>query len=296
MTDEKSEEVIDGEKPEKTEKDEVDVLADLQGADGVVVDTGEDKPEIQDEKKAVVIEEDKKEVKKEEPDDKSEVGRLRSDLDRIRRDKSDLKKALHEERQKNKKKEDEPVLTETELAKIVEEHKDDPAVLMNAVKYMVQQQVKGVKKEAVDEVEVKAKKEQFNTVLRERYKDFDDEDSPIRKSTEKAKEIMGLKDHPYGDVLGAAVTVFANQQAITKYWFEEGKKAATDEKVNTAREKQIADGKVTPPGSKSTVAISSKTELSDSQMSTFEQGFAKGKTPEEKARLLKIYRTQILKK
>jgi len=288
MSDEKSEEVIDDNKSDEKGKDEPNVLADLRDADGVIINEGEEKPEVEVEKKAVVIEEKKKEPEKQ---DDSEAGKLRADLDRIRRDKSDLKKALHEERQKNKKKEDEPVLTETELAKIVEEHKDDPAVLMNAVKYMVQQQVKGVKKEAVNEVEVKAKQEQFNTVLRERYKDFDDEDSPIRKSTEKAKDIMGLKDHPYGDVLGAAVTVFANQQAISKYWFEEGKKAATDEKINSAREKQIADGKVTPPGSKSTVAISSKSELNESQMETAKR-FGFDKDPKK----MKIYMNQILKK
>lgn len=109
------------------------------------------------------------------------------------------------------------------MAQIIKEHNDDPAVLMNAVKYMVTQQVKE-QKEVVNEVEVKEKQKQFDTILRERYKDFDDEDSPIRKSTEKAKDVMMIKDHPFADTLGTRVTVFANLPNISKYWFEEGKK------------------------------------------------------------------------
>ena len=289
MDDKQSEEIID---ESKSDEKTPDVIKELEDADGVVINEDDGKV-VEDAKKTDVIEEDKKEDKKKEPDTESEVSKLKSELDQIRKDKSDLKKALHEARQEKKKpKEDDPVLTKAELAQIIKEHNDDPAVLMNAVKYMVTQQVKGAKKEVVNEVEVKEKQKQFDTILRERYKDFDDEDSPIRKSTEKAKDVMMIKDHPFADTLGTAVTVFANLPNISKYWFEEGKKAATDDKVNAARERQIKDGKVTPPGSKSTVAIDNKSSsLSETQMETAKR-FGFDKDPKK----MKIYMNQILGK
>ena len=287
MDDKQSGEIID---ESKSDEKTPDVIKELEEADGVVIGEGDGK--VQDEKKTTVIEEDKKEDKKKEPDGESEVAKLKSELDQIRKDKSDLKKALHEARQEKKKpKEEDPVLSEAELAQIIKEHNDDPAVLMNAVKYMVNQQVKGAKKDVANEVEVKEKQRQFDAILRERYKDFDDEDSPIRKSTEKAKDVMMIKDHPFADTLGTAVTVFANLPNISKYWFEEGKKAATDEKVNAAREKQIKDGKLTPPGSKSTVPIDNKTSLSESQLETAKR-FGFDKDPKK----MKIYMNQILGK
>lgn len=291
MDDEKSEEVIDGEKPDKA--DDKNVLDDLSDADGVVI---EDK--IEDDKKTTTIDEEKKEAKKEEKKkepDEPEVDKLRKDLDQLRRDKNDLKKALHEARQEKKKPkdEDEAVLSEAELLQIIKDNKDDPVVMLNAMKYMAQQTAKGAKKEAINSVEISQKKQQFDTILRERYKDFDDEDSPIRKSTEKAKEVMMIKDHPFADALGTAVTVFANLPSISKYWFEEGKKAATDDKVNAAREKQIKDGKLTPPGSKSTVAIDEGSgKLSESALETARQKF--GWKPG--SRQMKIYEQQILGK
>jgi len=279
--DNKSEEVID----EKSDDKPADVMTELSEADGVLIDE-----EVKEGKKTTTLEE--KEEKPKKKDDDPDVVKLRGDLEQLRKDKNDLKKALHEARQEKKKpKEEDVVLSDAEIAQIIKEHKDDPAVLTNAIKYMVQQQVKGVKKDAVNEVEVTQRKQQFDSVLRERYKDYDDEDSPIRKSTEKAKDIMMIKDHPFADTLGTAVTVFANLPNISKYWFEEGKKAATDEKINAAREKQIQDGKVTPPGSKSTVSISTKDGLTESQMETAKK-FGFDKDPKK----MKIFMTQILGK
>lgn len=291
MTDEKSDgiEVIDDstsdekedKKPDKQEKAED--LNDLTAADGVIFD------EEKKESKKAVIEEEKEDKKQKE---ESEISKIKAEVDRLKKDKSDLKKALHEARQEKKGKKDEDVtLSDAELVKIVEEHKDDPTVLMNAVKYMVQQQVKGAKKEAVNEVEVSQKKSQFDTLNRERYKDFDDEDSPIRQSVEKAKDVMMVKDHPFGDTIGAAVTVYANLQKITEYWYEQGKKAATDDKVNKAREQQIKEGKLTPPGSRGTVELKGSRELTESEIETAKR-FGFHKDPKK----MKIYTNQILNK
>jgi len=298
--DEKSEEEIDDEKSEKKtdKKDKPDKAEndELEDADGVMLELSGDAVDLNGEKKTVTLEEeteDKKEKAEKKPDKKEDKDETdyKAEVEKLRRDKSDLKKALHEERQKKKNKDEEAVaLTEAELLQIMEEHKDDPKVMLNAMKYLAQQQVKGVKKEAVDEVETAEKRRKFDSIIRERYPDFDDDESPMRKSAEKAKEVMLLKEHPYGDVLGTAITVFANLPNISKYWFEQGKKAATDDKVNAAREKQIKDGKLTPPGSKSDVIIKDTgNELTESQMETAKK-FGFDKDPKK----MKIYKSQIL--
>lgn len=281
--DEKSDEVIDDSKSEK----ETDVITELTEADGVVIEDGESKEE--EPKKTTVLDEKEKDT---EDKKKKEDSDIKEELARLRKDKSDLKKALHEERQKKKNKDEEVVLSDAEIIQIIKEHKDDPSVLMNAMKYMVQQQVKGAKKEAVNEVEITEKKRQFDNINRERYPDYDDDDSGIRKATVKAIDVMMIKDHPFADTLGTAVTVYANLPNIVKHWFEQGKKAALDDKVNASREQQIQDGKLTPSGTKSTVAISDKKgSLSESQMETAKR-FGFDKDPKK----MKIYMNQILKK
>jgi hypothetical protein len=284
MNDEKSEVIDDTTSEEKDKKEDKEEITDIDTPDGVLLG---DEKKVEETKKTDVLDEEKEDKKQKED---TELTRIKSEVEKLRNDKRDLKKALHEARQERKgKKEDDVTLTDAELVQIVEQHKDDPTVLMNAVKYMVNQQVKGAKKEAVNEVEVQQKKTQFDAIDRNYYKDFDDEDSPIRKSVEKAKDVMMIKEHPFGDTLGAAVTVYANLKNITEYWFEQGKKAATDDKVNKAREQQIKDGKLTPPGSKGTVELKDSKKLSESEMETAKR-FGFDKDPKK----MKIYMNQIL--
>lgn len=228
------------------------------------------------------------EEEKEEP---TEAEKLKSEVDRLKEDKKNLQKALHDkrfERKQEKAKDDTPVLTDDQLVAILEEHKDDPRVLLNAIKYQAEQIAKNVKKSVMDETEVKAKQKDLDSFLKSRYPDLETEDSEMRVAVDKTKEVLGLVDNPFGDYLATGVQVLSNLEGIVKHWYEEGKKAAGSEQMDAARKKQIKDGQLTPDGGKRGGDGSDKSGLSPSQMETAKKlGF---KTPAQ----LKLYRDQIL--
>lgn len=219
---------------------------------------------------------------------------LKEENDRLKADKTNLNKALHEERQSRKKVKDadgnEVVLTDADLAKIIEEHKNDPAVLLNAVSYKVQQLTKKAKTEAIDEVEVKQKADQFNSLLRQRYGDaLDDDGSVVRQSINKAKTYLGLDDNPYGDALSAAAVVFAQLPQTLQSLYEKGQQDALDGKVEKNRLKNISEGK-TLLGGKKDDEKKKTTGLTEDQMEVAKKFGWKPGSPQ-----MKIYMSQIKK-
>lgn len=225
--------------------------------------------------------------KKAEP---TESEKFQTEIERLREDKKNLQKALHDkrfERKQEKAKDETPVLTDDQLVAILEEHKDDPRVLLNAIKYQAEQIAKGVKKSVMDESEIKAKQKDIDGFLKTRYPDLDKEDSEMRDAVDNTKETLGLSDNPFGDYLATGVQVLNNLEGIVKHWYEEGKKAAGSEQMDTARKKQIKDGQLTP-GGKSPGKSGDDGGLTPSQLETAKKlGF---KTPSQ----LKLYRDQIL--
>lgn len=237
-------------------------------------------------------EEKKKGEKKEEKSEPSEADKLKTELERLKEDKKNLQKALHDkrfERRKEKEKEETPVLTDDQLVAILEEHKNDPRVLLNAIKYQAEQIAKGVRKNVLDETEIKAKQKDIDAFMKARYADLDVEDSEIRVAVDKTKETLGLTDNPFGDYLATGVQVLNNLEGIVKHWYEEGKKAAASETMDAARKKQIKDGQLTPGGGKgSGKGNGDGTGLTPSQLETAKKlGF-------KSAAQLKLYRDQIL--
>ncbi len=227
---------------------------------------------------------------KDKKPESSETEKLQTEIERLREDKKNLQKALHDkrfERKEAKTKDETPVLTDDQLVAILEEHKDDPRVLLNAIKYQAEQIAKGVKKSVMDESEVKAKQKDIDHFLKSRYPDLDKEDSEMRDTVDKTKEMLGLNENPFGDYLATGVQVLNNLESIVQHWYEEGKKAAGSEQMDTARKKQIKDGQLTP-GGKGPGKGNGEDGLSLSQFETAKKlGF---KTPAQ----LKLYRDQIL--
>ena len=265
-------------------KDESMKMDELAGID-LDVDLHKEEVELEEEKPE--LPEPPKEDKPPEPTPKEKEMEAR--LTRLEGDKRDLQKALHEARQERKKsKEQEVELTDADILKIVEEHKDDPKVMVNAMKYMTQQMIKKGTKDTVNEVEIKNRKQQLEGILRERVKTFDDETSESRGFINRAKTDFNLEDHPYGDFLGAAAAVYMNLQAILDERFDQGKKVSLNDKAEESRKKDIKGkqpigGGPKLPGGKGSV------ELTASQSETARKlGFT---TPEK----LKLYKTQILK-
>jgi hypothetical protein len=272
------------EKEEEVEEKSEEKEAPAQVFEDVELDLPEEKEKEEPEP------EKKEEVKPPEPTAKEKE--LEERTSRLETDKKNLQKALHEarqERKKSKEPETQVTLTDAELQKIVEEHKDDPKVVFNALTYKMQQLLKTGKVEAVNEVEIKGKQRELDGILRQRVKDFDDESSESRATINQAKSRFNLDDHPFGDFLGTAAAVYIEMPNILKNAREEGKKEALNEKAEDARKKGIKESQATPAGQKFGSPKSGGGELTVSQMDTAKRlGFT---TPEK----LKLYKSQILK-
>ena len=222
---------------------------------------------------------------------------LEAKVQKVEADKKNLQKALHEERQSKKKvkqtDDEEAVLSDTDLAKIIQEHKDDPAVLLNAVNYKVQQAMKKGKTEAIDEVQTKQRATQLNNALRSKFGDLlDDESSDLRVSINKAKDFLGMADNPFGDAIGAAAVVFDQLPTIQKLAYEKGVKDALEGKVERNRVSNIEKGKslFTKRADGNGQPKDKDTGATESQLDTARRlGFKPG-TPQ-----FKMYMGQILK-
>jgi hypothetical protein len=286
MADEKEEQEV-SEDTEKSAVEKDDAFE--QAMKEVDLTTGDDEPEEQETQETDSKEKQEVKEEKEKQSIDPVMKQMQDRLTRLENDKSNLKKALHEERASKKEKKEEPILTDAELMTLIKEHKDDPEVMFNAMLYKMQHAVKGEKEKAINEVEIGSRQKEFNKVLRDRYPDFDNEDSPIRQNVEKAKDFLSIKDHPHSDLLAASAVVFGALPNIINHWYEEGKKASMDKGVDAARKKEIKEGQLIPSGDKSGKSKSSQ-DLNQDQLDTAKRlGF--DKDPKK----LFIYKSQILK-
>lgn len=238
---------------------------DLKAEDQVIVDDelfkiGPD--DVEDEAEAKKSDEDDEEGGKPDGKEKGErkeekrlldddAATLKARVERLEADKSNLKKALHEERQAKKKSKaedtEETQLTDAQLLAIMKEHQDDPSTMFNIIKHVATQAAKGIKKEALSEADVKNRSKQAESFLRERIPQLYEEDSDVRLNVNKVRDDLGLDDDPVGDYLAAGVIALNRTPELAEYWYKKGKADALGQK---GREKDIADGGLTPSGKK----------------------------------------------
>lgn len=180
-----------------------------------------------------------------------DVQQLMAEIEKLKADKANLNKALHEERQgKKKAKSDdaEEELSDAQLKELMKEHHDDPSVLFNIVQYMARKIAKGEKKAAVNESEIIAKKRDLDNFIAQRHPDYGDPESELRRRAEDIKGKLDLGDHPYGDFLALASNAYIAMPDIVKQAYEKGKADAVKDALNANQKKDVKDSQLTPKG------------------------------------------------
>lgn len=227
--------------------------------ENVTLDLGDEDEESGDEAEPTG---DKPETKPDVEDLSAKLTQLDKDIAEKAEKFSGLEKAiteanatLHKLRQEKKSvkseaDEEEAVFTDEQLKQILDEHEDDKAVLFQVVKQLAKQQVKGVKQEAVNATEVAAKQKEFNTILTQRWPQLDEPGSELRGEVDKAKEILGLEDHPYGDWIGASTLILNQLDAIRENAKEEGRQEVLKGKAENARKKSVKSNALAGKGRK----------------------------------------------
>ena len=195
---------------------------------------------------------DKKEEKKSDDDGmETRLKDLETTVSRLQEDKKNLNKALHEERQTKKAKDDGEVkLSDAEVTKLLEEYKDDPQTLKNIIRYIAKEEAKGAKREAIDETEIATKKKEIDTYLQSDLPELSKEGSELRGVVDNIKKHLNIEDHPFGDLFAVGVHMAMNRKTLLQSAFDAGKKAALGDKGEAARKDAIKGNELLKGGKK----------------------------------------------
>lgn len=230
--------------------------AEANATDEVVVENdADDKSQNPDPMLFSVGEEDesaeKPADKKETPEEVTKPDESSKNVDELKTQVAELQKQLNRKfynmRQERKAKAGEPEaekpkFTDAQLLKILEEHKDDPAVTLQVIKHYTEQASDKTKKEAVEDTALSQKKQQADAWLKQNIPDLYDDGSELRAKTDEMRDALRLQDHPLGDFLTVAANQMAALPNILAKAREEERKKVLAEMAETNRKKDVAGG------------------------------------------------------
>lgn len=225
---------------------ENDFILDLGDGDKLLSAEATDGDETKGKQAGEKIEKTEKTEKSETPIENKELDELRRKYQSLENHKKDLDRSIHSLRKENKelkggsKKEER--LTDDQIAGLIENHKDDPATLLNIIKYVSQQSAEEKKAETLNEQAISTKRKELDERLQTDFPSLSDQSSQDYLSVEKAKNDLFIKDHPLGDFLGTAAILYFNLPNLLKDAKEEGKNEAVGIKTEEKRKEKIKDG------------------------------------------------------
>jgi hypothetical protein len=191
---------------------------------------------------------------KEQEPKTAETPDLAKQFEELKQQNLELQKQLNRKfynlRQERKQKEAEgapdankpPQFTDAQLLKILEEHRDDPAVQLQVIKHMTEQSAAKVKKEAVEDSTIKQQQQQAEGWLKNNVPDLFDEGSELRAKTDEMRNLMRLDTHPLGDFLAVAAAQMAAYPEMIKQAREEERKKVLAEAAEVSRKKAVKGG------------------------------------------------------
>ena len=174
---------------------------------------------------------------------------IAKERDELVRKNKDLNRALHEARTAKKAEtKEEVVLTDEQIKGLLEEYKDDPATLMNVMKYMAQQAAKGEAKKTISDADVVRKKKEAEDYIYKTYPDLTVEDSQLRAQVNRVKDELGIQEHPFGELFGTAVSFFTAAPMILKEAYDKGRADAEAGVAEKTRKELIKGTGLSPKG------------------------------------------------
>lgn len=193
----------------------------------------------------------------------SENKKLLEEVKSLRKKKSQLNKALHQARQKNKQtNSDEPVnYSDEDLVGLVDRYKDDPAALLQIMRFVGTQSAK----QQTDFANLEKVKQNHDAYVVDRWPEMADEDSELYQQANETKQALKLEDHPLGDYIALSTLICEALPDLQKVSYDQGVNDAKKGTVKANRqiETNIQKNKLTPShkenvGGESMSAISRK--------------------------------------
>jgi hypothetical protein len=166
---------------------------------------------------------------------------------------------LHRIRQEKKTSaktdDEESKFTDAQLLGMMNEHKDDPAVMLQIIKHVSQESGKKSEERAVDATEIANVKKQTDSFVTKNWPEINEDGSDLRKDVDEAKKMLRIEDHPFSDYLGIAAALVTNLPDMITAAEERGKKTNIKDKNETNRKQGIKDNKLSDKGKKTGVEV-----------------------------------------
>lgn len=182
---------------------------------------------------------------KEEKAEPSDDG-MKTEVESLKRQVHDLNRALHQARKEKPKEETEEPLTDEQIVGLMEQHKDDPRMQLNIIRYAAQQAAKSESDKAVDAQHISKIKDWVAERKLARDPALADENSPASQEVSKIQQNLNLSDHPAGQYLSACVLVAETMEKQLEAAFERGKKAGLGEKAENTRKQTVKETTLSP--------------------------------------------------
>lgn len=212
---------------------------------------GDDHPIIDDDP-----DDDSKDPDKKDPTKKDDTGdddfktrfdKLEENYARASRHIEDLNKGISKLRKENHELRrsgaagdgEDSVFTDAQLLAIMEENKDDPGVMLQAMKQLIKQANVDTQKITDKKVELASKRGEVDSIMGN-WKPYIEKN---QDTIDKVVEYHDLSDHPFKEHLALGAMLVAGWPKMVESIKEEAKKEALGGKVDYARRKSIKDNK-----------------------------------------------------
>jgi hypothetical protein len=174
---------------------------------------------------------------------------------------------------KEKPKADEPKFSKAQLLSIMQEHREDPAVMMQVFEELAKDAAKGAEISAGKAADIASKKNEMERWLRN-IDGIDDEASPVGQTVNKIIGDLYLDDHPFAKFLAASVNVNMQMDKIIEKAKEDVRKELLGAKAEESRKEKI---KTNAPAQTGKPSESASVALTPSQMETAKSLFGNDK-------------------
>ena len=174
--------------------------------------------------------------------------------------------------------------TDDQLEQMIDEHQGDSKMLVQVFKHLASQTADNKAKLHVDAAAISQRKKELDEHLASSWPGVYDEGSKDHQDIQKAKEYLHLEDHPLGDFLAGASTMYLQMPDMidnAKKEAREGALKVEDNRKKTIKESSLETGKKKEtPGKPSSneLAIAKQLDLSKSATKVYLQLRKQAKT------------------
>ena len=229
-----------GEVGEDEDSSEEEVL-EVEDIEDDVINIDPDDLEEEEEEEEVVEKkaEDNAEITKELESLKAEIAKRDEQIKESNRNFYGLRKKLKGLEVKSDDTEEQ--FTDAQLKDMLEEHRDDPQVMLQIMKQVSKQASKTDAEAYTQAAEVSQRKKELETHLVSTWPDVHNEGSQTHQDIEHAKEFLHVTDHPLGDFIGGAGMVYLQLDQMLEDARKEEREKILKDTTEVKRKKSIKE-------------------------------------------------------